>query len=228
LFYRDGVQPAAVIVVVGVAALSIGRAVNGFASAPWLISLIVMIGMSYHLIAYERGRDASGTEFGVTLGGVFYLGWIGAYFISLRALDHGKWWLLIVLPSVWAADTAAYFIGSRFGRHKLCPRLSPKKSWEGYLAGIGGAVLAGVLFAILWKAGAASELAVTPWWGALIGLAMGVLPTLGDLGESMIKRQVGTKDSSNLLPGHGGVFDRIDSWLWAVVIGYYLVVAYGI
>jgi len=79
LFYKGGVQPAAAIVVAGVAALSIGRAVNGFASAPWLISLIVLIGMSYHLVAYERGRDASGTDFGVTVGG--YSTWDGSALI---------------------------------------------------------------------------------------------------------------------------------------------------
>jgi phosphatidate cytidylyltransferase len=212
------------LVIGGIGALVVGRAVNGFFSSPWIISLLVLLSLTYHLVAYERGRGQAGTDFCVTLGGIFYIGWIGAYFISLRALPQGKWWLLLVLPSVWMADAGAYFIGKRFGRHKLCPRLSPKKSWEGYLAGIVTSTLAGTLFATVWRLGISSGAWINPAEGALVGFVMGVFPTLGDLGESMIKRQVGAKDSGNLLPGHGGSFDRIDSWLWGIVIGYYLIV----
>jgi phosphatidate cytidylyltransferase len=155
---------------------------------------------------------------------MFYIGWFGAYFISLRNLPEGKWWILVVLPAVWFADTGAYFIGKRFGRHKLSPRLSPKKTWEGYLGGIVVGVILTALFAALWRVGAGPNSGITVLRGALMGLVMGIFPTLGDLGESMIKRQMGVKDSGNILPGHGGAFDRIDSWLWAVVMGYYLIV----
>jgi phosphatidate cytidylyltransferase len=148
-----------------------------------------------------------------------YLGWIGGYLISLRNLPDGKWWLLTVLVAVWLADTAAYLIGSRFGKHKLSPRLSPKKSWEGYLAGILFSLVGTPLFTLLWPASAN----ITPLDGLWIALPISLLTTLGDLGESMIKRQFGVKDSSKLLPGHGGAFDRIDSWLWAAVIGYYII-----
>jgi phosphatidate cytidylyltransferase len=117
----------------------------------------------------------------------------------------------------------AYVIGHMWGRHKLSPRLSPRKTWEGYLGGIVSGVVLTTLFAAMWQAWGSAELGITPLRGALVGLVMSVFPTLGDLGESMIKRQVGVKDSSNLLPGHGGFFDRIDSWLWAVVLGYYLI-----
>jgi phosphatidate cytidylyltransferase len=228
LMKTGGFRPALVLTVGGVALLAVGRGWNGFTSAPGLLSLLVLLSMVYHLVAYERGRDPSGSDFGVTLGGMVYLGWIGAYFISLRALPDGKWWVLFVLPVIWAADTGAYFIGVRFGRHKLSPRLSPKKSWEGYLAGIVTGTLAGALLAWAWTVlpsawGPPLSAAWTPAWkGALFGFILAALTTLGDLGESMFKRQVGVKDSSKLLPGHGGVFDRIDSWLWGVVIGYYL------
>lgn len=224
LFRAGGLRPAGVLVLAGVLLLVLGRAVNSFDSTAWMISLLILVSMTYHLLAYERGRDQAGTDFGVTLAGVLYIGWIGAYLISLRNLPEGKWWFLVVFPAVWLADSAAFFIGRQFGRHKLSPRLSPKKSWEGYLAGVVFGVLGGAFFGWLWRLGAGPASALTPWRGFLIGLAMGVLPTLGDLGESMIKRQVGVKDSSNLLPGHGGFFDRIDSWLWAGVIGYYMIV----
>jgi len=223
LFRAGGLQPAGVLVIGGTLILLIGRNFNGFVSAGWMISLLILIGMTYHLVAYERGRDQAGTDFAVTLAGIFYIGWFGAYFISLRNLTEGKWWILVVLPAVWFADAGAYFIGKRFGRHKLSPRLSPKKTWEGYLGGIVAGVFLTALFAAIWRVGAGPNSAITPLRGALVGLVMGIFPTLGDLGESMIKRQMGVKDSGSLLPGHGGAFDRIDSWLWAVVMGYYMV-----
>ncbi len=223
LFRSGGLKPAGAFVIGGVLLVVTGRAIHGFESAPLILSFLVLLSMAYHLVDYERGRDQAGTDFGVTLAGIFYIGWIGAYLVSLRDLPEGQWWVLVVLPAVWFADSGAYFIGRGFGRRKLSPRLSPKKTWEGYLGGILTGVIATALFAVLWRTGAGPESAITPWRGAVVGLVMGVFPTLGDLGESMIKRQFGVKDSGNLLPGHGGAFDRIDSWLWAAVIGYYLI-----
>jgi phosphatidate cytidylyltransferase len=224
LFRAGGLQPAGFLVIGGGVLLVLGRAWNGFDSATWMVSLLILAAMTWHLLAYERGREQAGTDFGVTLGGVFYLGWIGAYLISLRQLPEGQWWLLTALPACWLADSGAYLVGSRIGRHKMTPRLSPKKSWEGYLAGIVFAVLGTPLLVLLWGLWTGPGSAVTPMRGAILGLLMGALTILGDLGESMIKRQVGVKDSGNLLPGHGGAFDRIDSWLWAGVMGYYAII----
>jgi phosphatidate cytidylyltransferase len=223
LFHTGGLKPATLLVVGGTLALVIGRSINGLTSAAWMISLLVLLAMTYHLFSYEFGRDQAATDFAVTLAGVFYIGWIGAYFISLRSLPEGKWWVLVVLPAVWFADGGAYFIGKSFGRHPLSRRLSPNKTWEGYLGGIITGVFLTALFAAIWRVAAGSYSAITPLRGALVGLVMSIIPTLGDLGESMIKRQMGVKDSGNILPGHGGAFDRIDSWLWAAVLGYYMV-----
>jgi phosphatidate cytidylyltransferase len=180
--------------------------------------------MAYHLVAFEHGRDKSASDFTITLGGVLYLGWIGAYLISLRSLPDGMWWVLLVLPAVWLADGGAYFIGKAFGRHHMSPRLSPKKTWEGYLGGILVATLGSALLAYFWSNLAGPGTSVTVLNGAVLGLILSVVTVLGDLGASMVKRQVGVKDSSKILPGHGGVFDRIDSWLWAGVIGYYMII----
>ena len=128
MFRIGGLQPAAALIIVGTLALVFGRFLNGFASSPWILSLLVLAGMTYHLIAYERGRDQAGTDFGITMAGIMYFGWIGAYLISLRQLPEGLWWVLLALPIVWLADSGAYFIGRRWGRHKLSPRLSPKKT----------------------------------------------------------------------------------------------------
>jgi phosphatidate cytidylyltransferase len=143
--------------------------------------------------------------------------------ISVRNLPEGQWWLLLILPAVWFADSAAYIVGSRIGKHKMAPRLSPKKSWEGYIAGVVFGTLGTALLAMLFQNYLKPDTAITPWIGLLLGFILSTLTTLGDLGESMIKRQVGVKDTGRLLPGHGGAFDRIDSWLWAAVLGYYLV-----
>ncbi|MFL7890811.1 MAG: phosphatidate cytidylyltransferase [Anaerolineales bacterium] len=223
IFRKSNLQPALVIAVAGAAALAIGRAWNGFQSAPPLLSLILISSMIYHMIAYERGRNQAGTDFAVTLSAALYIGWLGAYLISIRALPAGFWWLLLVLPIVWLADSGAYFIGRAFGKHKLSPRLSPKKTWEGYLGGVVVGTFGGVGLAYLWQIWAGSDFSITPLQVAVLGFLLSSITTLGDLGESMIKRQSGVKDSSNLIPGHGGVFDRIDSWLWAALIGYYFI-----
>lgn len=226
LFRAGGLQPAGVLVPAGAVVLVLARYWDGFVSAPWLLSFLILAAMTHHLVAFERGRDQAGTDFNITLGGFLYFGWIGAYLISLRTLPEGKWWILLALPAVWLADTGAYFIGTRYGKRRLSPRLSPKKSWEGYIAGVVTATIGTALFAALWRVGAGPQTAIQVWHGAALGLVLSVLTPLGDLGESMIKRQMGVKDSSNLIPGHGGVFDRIDSWLWGGVLGYAIIVIF--
>jgi phosphatidate cytidylyltransferase len=223
LFRAGGLQPATALIVLGTLLLVLGRAFDDFKSAPALTAMIILVSMAYHLFRYEAGRDQAGTDLSVTLAGFLYIGWLGGYLISVRRLPEGDWWVLLVLPAVWLADGGAFFVGRSYGRHKLAARLSPKKTWEGYLGGVLVATLGTALLAVLWRIGAGPHSAITPGAGALLGFILAVITPLGDLGESMIKRQVGMKDSSNLLPGHGGVFDRVDSWLWAAPIGYYCI-----
>ncbi len=222
LFRAAGQRPSMLLLVGGAAALAVTRALSGFALAPGVLTALCLLGMTWHLVDYERGAPASGTDFALTLGGALYLGWIGSFLISLRALPDGVWWLLTALPSVWLADSAAYSIGRRWGRHKMAPRLSPKKSWEGYVAGVLAGAASGMAFGALWGLGAAPGSTLGAWTGLLTGTVIAVLSPLGDVGISMIKRQLRVKDSGSLLPGHGGALDRVDSWLWAGVLGYYL------
>ena len=221
IFKAGSFQPADLLVIGGAVVLAIGRAWNGFESADWLISLLILTSMTYHLITYERGRDLAASDFAITLSGILYIGWLGAYLISLRNLPNGMWWVLIVLPAVWLADSGAYFVGRAIGKRKFSPRLSPKKTWEGYIGGVVVGTFGSALLASIWNL--IEPGIMTPVQGGLIGLILSLITVLGDLGESMVKRQFGVKDSSNLIPGHGGVFDRIDSWLWAGVIGFYVV-----
>jgi phosphatidate cytidylyltransferase len=186
-----------------------------------VLTLSILAAMTWHLFDYERGRDRAATDFAVTTAGIVYLGWIGAYLLDLRNMPDGLWWLLVVLPTIWLADMAAYFVGSRIGKHALSPRLSPRKTWEGYWAGIVFGTLSTMGLVILWHS--LGGPAVPLWKGAALGATLSILTTLGDLGESMFKRQAGVKDSSNIFPGHGGVLDRIDSWLWGAALGYFLI-----
>lgn len=220
LFRLTKFAPSMIVTVGGVLLmLTVRNFLPDFAT--FVLTLLVLLAMTVHLFAFEKGRDSAGADFALTLAGFVYLGWVGAYLLDLRALDGGLWWLLLTLGSVWIADSAAYFIGSRFGKHKLSPRLSPRKSWEGYWAGVVFGTLGAIGLGSLWHAW--GGLAVTWWQAGLLGFILSILTTLGDLGESMIKRQAGVKDSSSIIPGHGGFLDRIDSWLWAAVIGYYLI-----
>lgn len=220
-------EPDEFVTVGGVLVLVTARFFFAEAAIPVFVALI-LLAMTAHLLAFERGRDQAAHDFGVTVGGIVYLGWIGAYLLDLRNImsnEMGVWWFMLVLPLVWAADTGGYSIGAAYGKHKMAPRLSPKKSWEGYFAGIFTSVLVGTFFAYAFSSMGPQPLAglITPLQGGLLGLVIGALAPLGDLGESMFKRQSGTKDSSNIFPGHGGFLDRIDSWIWGAAIGYFLI-----
>jgi phosphatidate cytidylyltransferase len=221
LFIKDGYAPATILVITGVVILTISRLVSGFEHQDLILTIIVLASMSYHLIAYEKGRNTSATDFAISLAGLAYLGILGPHLISLRQLPEGLWWFMLIMPVAWLADSGAFFIGSRFGKHRMAPRLSPNKSWEGYFGGILTGILAGILFSFLWSF---VSPAMTICRGIVAGVVLSVLPTLGDLGESMLKRQFNVKDSGKLLPGHGGALDRVDSWIWAAAIGYSLVI----
>lgn len=190
-----------------------------------VLVLSVLLAMAVHVLRYEGGRDQASLDFGVTVAGIVYLGWVGSYLLDLRQLPQGGWWLMIVLPIIWAGDTGAYSIGTVYGKHRMTPRLSPRKSWEGYFAGLLTSVVVGAFFSYAFAALGPQPLRglITPLQGGLLGLVIGALAPLGDLGESMFKRQGGLKDSSNIFPGHGGFFDRIDSWIWGAALGYFII-----
>ncbi|WP_133499716.1 phosphatidate cytidylyltransferase [Cognatilysobacter terrigena] len=125
----------------------------------------------------------------------------------------GDWWLLTSLATVWAADTGAYFAGRYLGRHKLAPRISPNKTIEGLAGGVVVGTIVAVLFSLI--AGATTQ---DLWKVAIVGAASVLVSVIGDLFESLIKRHAGKKDSGTLIPGHGGVLDRIDAVLAALPV----------
>lgn len=223
LFRAVKFEPNMIITVGGVLAVTFTRMFFPEFAQPTL-AILMLAAMTVHLIAYERGRDQSALDFGITLGGIVYIGWLGAYLFDLRNLPQGGWWFMLVMFCVWSGDSGAYSIGRAYGNHKMAPRLSPKKSWEGYAASVFTGMITGGFYVWVFKTYGYLESDITIWQGAIMGLLLGALPPFGDLGESMIKRQSGLKDSSDIIPGHGGFFDRIDSWLWGAAIGYYFLI----
>jgi len=217
-------EPNEIVTVGSVLVIATVRFFFAEAAIP-LFVLSVLLAMGVHLVAFERGRDQAGIDFAVTVAGIVYLGWVGSYLLDLRQLPQGAWWLMVVLPIVWGGDTGAYSIGAAYGKHKMTPRLSPNKSWEGYVASVVTSIAVGAFFAYAFSSLIPQPLGglITVEQGGFLGLVIGALAPLGDLGESMFKRQGGLKDSGNFFPGHGGFFDRIDSWIWGAALGYIVI-----
>lgn len=223
LFATAGLRPARPLIVGGVMVLMSAQWFTVLNPQGLALPLLVLLALTWHLVDYERGATTSGTDFAITVAGIVYLGLMGGYFIVLRALPDGQWWVITVLSNMWMADSGAYAFGRAFGRHKMTPRLSPKKTWEGYAGSIVWGAGFGGLLTYFWSQGAGPGSLLTWQTGAILGVLVGALGPLGDLGISMMKRQVGLKDTSNLMAGHGGALDRMDSWLVAVPVGYYFV-----
>jgi phosphatidate cytidylyltransferase len=146
-----------------------------------------------------------------------YIGWLGSFFVLLRNLPHGEEWLLLAVFSVMATDTAAFAVGKLVGRRPLAPRISPRKTVEGGVGGLLGGFAAVLLINLL------PDLDVAVWKMALLGIALPLVATAGDLSESVIKRALDVKDFSRIVPGHGGVLDRLDSLLFGVPTVYFFV-----
>lgn len=225
LFRVGGGQPSTLMLVGGVLAILLARFFYGMELDGWLLILLVALTLVVHLLQFERGREHAASDFAATLSGIFYVGLLGSYLLLIRLIpESGEWWFMLTLFAVMLADTAAYFVGSAWGKRRMAPRLSPKKSWEGFFGGVILTTLGMPLFLLLFRQfGLPDTPAFSIFNIGLLGLVIGIFPTLGDLGISMIKREMHQKDTSDILPGHGGVLDRIDSWLWAMPIGYYMI-----
>ncbi len=176
-----------------------------------ILVLSVLTGL---VIALFLNRPSAPTDLLLSVSGAVYLGMTLRFLALLRHREEGLLWLIVMALSVWVMDSGAYFTGRAIGKHKFWPRISPKKTWEGFLGGlIFGTIAAMALVPSLIPHGS--------WWqGAILGIIIGIVGPLGDLSESLFKRQAGAKDSSNLIPGHGGFFDRIDSFLFVAPVIY--------
>jgi phosphatidate cytidylyltransferase len=176
------------------------------------------------LLAASLDRGSAGPErwqrVAVTLLGICYVNWLLGHAISLRALPDGVHWILLLVWVTWIGETAAYLVGSLAGRHKLVPGISPGKTVEGAIAQLVASVLAALVAGGWLFPGLQLRDAVA------VGILLGVLGQVGDLVESALKRSVGAKDAGNVIPGHGGILDRIDGLLFNVPALFYYV-TYG-
>ena len=179
----------------------------------WVMLAAFLIGTVPAIGILLTGRR---TAFVYAIAAGPYVGIALAHTPILRSVDDGAQWLALAVIVIFAADSAAMLVGVTVGRHKLSPQISPKKTWEGVVGGlIGGAVAAVVADAVF-------DLEIASAMAVVLGVVMALTGTLGDLGESAFKRHAGVKDSGFLVPGHGGVLDRLDSLIPNLIIVYWV------
>ncbi|HET9846697.1 MAG TPA: phosphatidate cytidylyltransferase [Nitrospira sp.] len=208
-------QPLTVgIGLAGCVALIISPHEPGMALPSLLLSLIAILSIP---LLIRTPLDQSVKDAALALTGMMYIGLTLGYLVAVRLLHQGEWLLFFLLLVTWAADTGAYYVGTLYGQRRLAPRISPKKTIEGLAGGLFAALL--IAFAARWTF--LSDM--SNWDGLVLALLLTVAGLWGDLVESAIKRSVGVKDSGGLLPGHGGMLDRLDSLLFTAPTFYYYV-----
>ncbi|MFC2051509.1 phosphatidate cytidylyltransferase [Chloroflexota bacterium] len=188
--------------------------------APLLLTSAMVLSLIWLL---RRPQENTFAGWAWTIAGILYIGWLLGYLVALRDLDINRtWqsWVFLAMFTTFASDTTAFFTGRALGKHRLAPQISPSKTWEGTIGGVFAAIAVSLLFTL-----------PTPfslpfnWQQAIIlGLLVSIFGQLGDLVESLLKRNMGVKDSSRLIPGHGGFLDRMDSVVFAGIVVYYYVV----
>jgi phosphatidate cytidylyltransferase len=212
LFFRIFLALLVLLPALGVASFSL-------LGIPFGLLLAILLLTGYILYHYDQIQDPL-QFFSRAFFGVAYVGFLAAHLLLLYQLPEGSSWLLVLTAITAGSDSGAYYCGRRFGRHKLCPLVSPNKTVEGAIGGLVAAVVVAVCIAMLLRLQVSWFLLIP---AAILLTCVGIV---GDLTESIIKRATGTKDSGTLLGGHGGVLDRVDSLLFAAPVLYYLLLLY--
>lgn len=182
----------------------------------FFVFCLLVLSVLYMVTSHNLSSTIS--SIGMSLFGIVYIGFLLSYFFLIRKGVDGKEWVLFLIATVWTGDLSAYLAGTTFGRHKLYPKISPNKTFEG----LGGAMIGSVIMALAFSA---LFLPGLGRWGAVFfGLALGLVGQIGDFIESMLKRSAQVKDSGSLIPGHGGMLDRLDSLLFTAPFLHYALV----
>ncbi|MFL5926014.1 MAG: phosphatidate cytidylyltransferase [Gaiellaceae bacterium] len=210
--------PLALAGYVGAALALLGAELSG---TLWMLGGVVStFALAFVLKAISEARAAATAAVSATVMGALWIGGGLAFLILLRGLpDHGRLALVTVLLAVWAGDTFAYFGGRLIGRHKMAPAMSPGKTWEGFVFGSAATIF--VAFVALYK-----QDFLTIVQSILLGVVLAVAGPMGDLFESLLKRDAGVKDSGSLLGAHGGMLDRLDAFLFAAPAAYFTILAF--
>lgn len=220
---RDKATPLTAFGVLLTALFIIHPIVNASYYIPLLLTTSVILPFVWLL--FQKFKDNAFARWSWTIAGAIYIGWLLSYLLAIRAGynlpqlsgDATRNWAFYTLSVTILSDSTAYFTGRFIGKHKLAPKISPGKTWEGTFGGFFGAAVSGLLFTL-----PTPLMLNTGYWQiALLGLVASIFGQTGDLVKSLYKRNMGVKDSSNLLPGHGGFLDRLDSHLFAGVVVYY-------
>jgi phosphatidate cytidylyltransferase len=179
-----------------------------------LLALFLLLILSMRLFSPRKVEGAL-EDVGATVLGILYVAFLFSFQVAVRMTVDGKQWLVFLFFVIWASDIGAYSIGIPFGRHRLYEKVSPKKSIEGLLGALAGAAGMALLCRAWFMPAMPAGEAVA------VGLLLAATGTIGDLAESLFKRSAGVKDSGALIPGHGGILDRMDSMLFAAPVLYY-------
>jgi phosphatidate cytidylyltransferase len=194
--------------------LSVVMALAGTGSMP-LFAVILLLCLSVLYMVTSQDLLPAISNLGITLFGILYIAFLLSHVSLIWNRPDGKVWVLFLIVTVWAGDISAFVSGSRFGRHKLYPKISPKKTVEGLLGAVVGSILVALAFSQIFI----PHLERGPC--VLLATGLGVFGQLGDFTESMLKRSAQVKDSGSLFPGHGGMLDRLDSFLFSAPLLYY-------
>lgn len=182
----------------------------------WTGAIVAALGLVF--IACTASQSRGLQDWLPAVGALMYIGVLGSYLVILRDIPDGADWILLAVVATWGTDTFAYFTGKAIGRHKMAPRISPGKTWEGTAGALVGGLLTIIVLDLL------LTLPMSTGDAVLLGLILPAVSVAADLGESMLKRGAGVKDTSELIPGHGGFLDRLDSILFTVPLVYYFVI----
>jgi phosphatidate cytidylyltransferase len=218
------IRPLRPLVLAGYAGVIVGLIGAEVGGAQWLLAgLLSTFVFAFGMYGVADTRQSGTVTIATTILGAFWIGAGIGHLLLLRDVGDdyiARLAIFTVLLAVWASDTAAYFAGRLFGRHKLAAVMSPGKTWEGFVVGFAASVL--VAFFALYQD---RDRFLAIWEALVLGAVLALAGTIGDLFESAVKRDMQVKDTGKLLGGHGGVLDRIDSLLFASVAGYYTIVA---
>jgi phosphatidate cytidylyltransferase len=221
--YYAMTRPLRPIVIAGYLGLLLTLVAEEVGGLVWVSGgLFTTFALAFLLKGAASTKQSATVSVGATMLGVAWIGLGLVFLIALRDLpDRGRLCAFTVLLAVWAGDTLAFAVGRLIGRHKLAPNVSPGKTWEGFVAGTFATVF--VTFVALYDT---RDEFLSIGQAVLLGLAIAAAAPLGDLFESLVKRDMGVKDSGHLLAGHGGVLDRIDAQLFASIAAFYVILAF--
>jgi phosphatidate cytidylyltransferase len=180
---------------------------------PFFVLLLLLLSLLF--LAISQNRSSTISSMGILLFGILFIGFLIPHVSLIRNMAEGRVWVLLLIVTVWAGDIFAFLTGSLFGKHKLYPKISPNKTYEGLGGAIAGSVLVALAYKIFFIPRLDAGLCI------LLAIVLAVLGQLGDFTESMLKRSAQVKDSGSLIPGHGGMLDRMDSFLFSAPFLHY-------